>query len=282
MTDLLPKDALQGRTIGLSASSSSDLSRLGLLDDHLRLALGEIARSAITLGGRLQYCGHLERSGYTTFLVEEVKRYSRSDAPLSVILAWSVHRGTSLSELRAAEQDLGLLGSIEYLDPTGAVVRKDEGRGEIPLETERDVEVASLTAMRTVAADAADARVLIGGKREGYRGAMPGVLEEALLALERQTPLFLAGGYGGATSELIRLVEPEALSWLPLDNEKAAVEGHARALERARGLLDGDGWDALSNGPEPDENRRLAATHRASEIASLVSLGIGRLGKHVI
>ena len=36
-------------------------------------------------------------------------------------------------------------------------------------------------------------------------------------------------------------------------------------------------WTGLKNGLSDDENRRLAASHRPSDIATLVSLGLGRL-----
>lgn len=273
---LLPSDSLSGTTVALSASGSSDLSRLGLLEAHLRVALGEIARSVVTLGGTLQYCGHLEPSGYTTFLVEEVKRYSRRDSPLNVVLAWSVHRRYPLSELRAVEFDLGMLGSVSYLDIQGNPINRGHDRSAAPSEIDQEEVAPSLTAMRRFSASSADARVLIGGKRRGYLGSMPGVLEEALLALKNQTPLFLAGGYGGATSDVIRLIEPDALAWLPSRTREDDV-GHERALEQVAELVGDGNWDVLVNGLDADENRQLAATHRASEVAALVSVGLGRL-----
>ncbi len=42
-------------------------------------------------------------------------------------------------------------------------------------------------------------RVCLGGRTEGYQGREPGVMEEARLALEYRKPLYLMGGFGGAT-----------------------------------------------------------------------------------
>lgn len=50
----------------------------------------------------------------------------------------------------------------------------------------------------------AAARVLLGGKLQGYRGFLPGVFEEALLTLERRRPLYVLGGFGGAAETLAR------------------------------------------------------------------------------
>ncbi len=42
-------------------------------------------------------------------------------------------------------------------------------------------------------------RVCLGGRTEGYQGNEPGVMEEARLALQYRKPLYLMGGFGGAT-----------------------------------------------------------------------------------
>lgn len=47
---LLGPDALREVRVGVSVSESPDLGRLGLVETHFRLALGEIAR-VILLGG---------------------------------------------------------------------------------------------------------------------------------------------------------------------------------------------------------------------------------------
>ena len=42
-------------------------------------------------------------------------------------------------------------------------------------------------------------RVCLGGRTKGYQGREPGVIEEARLALTYRKPLYLMGGFGGAT-----------------------------------------------------------------------------------
>ena len=44
-----------------------------------------------------------------------------------------------------------------------------------------------------------NARILLGGRVENYKGVMPGIAEEALLSLQVGQPLFLLGGFGGCT-----------------------------------------------------------------------------------
>lgn len=48
------------------------------------------------------------------------------------------------------------------------------------------------------------ARVVLGGRLDGYHGWIPGIFEEALVTLEKNAPLYLLGGFGGAAEVLAR------------------------------------------------------------------------------
>jgi hypothetical protein len=48
------------------------------------------------------------------------------------------------------------------------------------------------------------ARILLGGKADGYAGFLPGIFEEALVTLQHARPTYLLGGFGGATEILSR------------------------------------------------------------------------------
>ena len=272
---LLAPNALSGKRVAVSASPSEDLARLGLTEEHFRLVLAEVARIALTLGGGLQYCGHLAPEGYTSFLLDEVQRYGRRDDPVSVLLAWSVHRTVPLGEIRSASDQLGLLGTIRCLDVDGSDISCGQDRGEEPPGLDVDPG-ESLTSMRRRAASESHGRILVGGRRTGYQGRMPGVVEEALYALEGGAPLYIAGGFGGAAYDILRVVEPSATEWFPADVHEDP--GLTSGLESLRSLVDGRSWAALHNGLSPRQNGILAATHRPSDIAALVALGMSRVG----
>jgi len=280
MTDvnhLLAIDALRGMRVGVSVSESPDLSRLGLLEEHLRLAVAEIARTVLVAGGRIAYGGHLRPEGYTAFLVHELRRYSRRDSPLMVCLAWSEHRRLSLSELRRGTRDLGLFGDLVCLDVQGRPVAPDLGRGEDPVpEGDSDVITEGLTGMRRYMAELTDARVLVGGKRKNFGGRVPGLLEEATISIQRGQPLYLAGGFGGVTLDVIRKVRPEAAAWFSAADTDSDEDKRLRAGLEELGAINAE-LGMPDNGLNDEENRRLASTHRASEIASLLSVGLGRL-----
>jgi hypothetical protein len=275
---LLPPDALTGVRLGISVSETSDLPRLGLLESHFRMALGEIARCVLVSGGHLAYGGHLQPDGYTSFLVQELERYSRRDRPLRVCLAWSEHRRMTLSALESEKRRLGLCGEIVCLSVDGAVIDPSTGRGEPALQQEDEAaRREGLTGLRRYMATNTNGRVLIGGRRDGFQGDMPGLLEEALFAVEQGQPVYLAGGFGGITLDIAVSLGVDSAKWFPaMPTAPAPDERIGRGIARLIETMKATNGKSLENGLTRDENQRLAACHRPSELAALVSLGLGR------
>jgi len=273
---MLPRHALAERWIALSASESPDLDRLGLLDAHLRFTLGEIARAVLAAGGRLAYGGHLRPDGYTVFLVQELERQYRHENLIQLCIAWPVHRKMSAAQLRTVEDERPLAARITYLDLDGEPIDPLSGRGEDPEPVGPDETARGLTAMRQFMTHRSHARVLLGGKRSGFTGRLPGLMEEALLALEAGIPLYLAAGFGGATLDIAQALGLPG-DWLPLTSGKDEDDQLAEGRRLLAEIAARPGWHMPANGLNDDENRRLASTHRPGEIAALVSLGVGRL-----
>jgi hypothetical protein len=271
---MLPAGALTGVTVGLSISGSPDLGRLGLTEMHVELTLGEVARSVSLAGGGLVYGGHLDPEGYTAFLISELEKYGHPKRPLVVCLAWQEHRERSIEELHAAEDALGVRGHIEYLSLDGVAVDKAADREAAPVSVEEPAQRAlALTAMRRRMTELCDARILMGGRREGFQGALPGVIEEAQLAVEAGQPIFLAGGFGGAVHDAAETLGLDVDGWPRLSPE--ASDWLESLREKAREAA----WQPIDNGLTDEENHRLAATHRPSDVATLVALGLGRLAR---
>lgn len=93
--------------------------------------------------------------------------------------------------------------------------------------------------------------------------------------MEAGQPLYFAGGFGGATADIARATRVDDGSWLPPSPEPADDryrDGYQRLVEFA----ESERWRGLRNGLSADENRKLAATHRPSEIAAARSSS-GRL-----
>ena len=93
-------------------------------------------------------------------------------------------------------------------------------------------------------------RICLGGKTSGYEGHEPGVQEEARLALEYNKPLYLMGGFGGATRCFGTMSDPGRNYW----------------------------WSA--NGLEYDEQRELFETTDIEHALRLIAGGIQTLMKN--
>jgi SLOG cluster2 len=273
----LRADALKGVRVGVSVSESRELRRLGLMEEHLRLALGEVSRVVLRAGASLVYGGHLRPGGYTTFLASELDRYGRSDQPIQLIVGWSEHRSVPLSELTRHRQTLGLKGAFTYLDASGDQIDAHDGRGEKPEPITDDVVETSLTGLRRFLTSVTDARILIGGMESDFKGRMPGVIEEALLAIGARQPLFLAGGFGGATASVAQVACNQEERWPPRDASRDVTDSRVEAsLGEVREAIVSSRWSIIANGLSLEENLRLVASHRPSEIASLVAIGLSR------
>jgi SLOG-like protein len=276
--ELLPSNALKEIRIGISISDSPDLAWLGLLETHMRLALGEIARCVLISEGKLAYGGRLDAKGYTSYLIQELHRYSRRDRPIRICLAWQEHRRLSIDQLKKEKEALGLFGEIVFLDTDGSPIDPKTDRPQEPVpESDDDIRKRALTSMRQYMQTISDGRILIGGKRHGFQGDFPGVVEEAIISLEANQPIYPAGGFGGATLDIINALGVDDGSWLPeRPHAPAPDERMSRGLDILSELSSRKDWSGLQNGLSDVENRQLAATHRPSEIATLISLGLGR------
>ncbi|MCR6628896.1 MAG: hypothetical protein NVV74_01890 [Magnetospirillum sp.] len=271
---LLPRDALKNVCLGLSASDSPDLARLGLDRRHFKLALGELARLVLAGGGTLAWGGHLQPDGLTPFLVDEVVRYGRKDDDaLLVCLAWCVHREVPLSTIKETQERLGAHGRVVCLSRDGKEIRPNTDRLEAPEPEPAPLEKRNqLTAMREYLVKNTQGRLMIGGKRTGFQGR-PGLVEEALLTLVAKQPLYLAAGFGGATADIARAAGLN-IDWLTPDPQAETMEAAlSNGLADVRDTLT---TSPLITGLDSADLTALACTPRPSEIATLVSRGLGQ------
>jgi hypothetical protein len=109
------------------------------------------------------------------------------------------------------------------------------------------------------------ARIIAGGKVDGFLGTMPGIAEEAQVALEERRPLYILGGFGGCAADIA--------STLGL----AEVPGVTARDWGQRDIFANVSTADLSNGLNPEENRTLAVTPHIDEAVALVLRGLIRL-----
>lgn len=275
--ELVPTDALAGVTVAVSVSGSADLPRLGLDDKHTEYAIAEVARAVLTAGGNLAYGGRIRPSGYTQFLMHELRRYGVRGHRLTICVAAPEHRTTPLSQLKRLDETLEPSCRLRFLDANGNEVDYRSGRRESPEAGPDPNAAAAYSAMRRYMATISDARVLVGGQLAGFKGAMPGIVEEAIATLEASQPLYVAGGFGGAAALVARALQLGDDSWLPddLPDHDTHDPRIADALDRLRTVA-ADHRHNIHPGLDADETDRLAWSHRPGDVAAMLAVGLAR------
>lgn len=264
-------EALSTKTVAISVSDSPDLGALGMGAAHLQDAMAELARHVLALGARVAYGGDLRAGGFTEILFELVSRHRRDAdegdkrTPVVSYLAWPVHILKPYAELRDLRRDLDSFATLELLDNYGESLAAAERAKLDARQPSLEEWSTGLTAMRHRMNAEAHARIIVGGQISGYKGAMPGLAEEALLAIEAGRPLFVLGGFGGCAADIA--------STMGLCEQPAIP---ARDWER-RGDFAGADTGTLSNGLDETDNRTLARTPHVDEAVALVLKGLLRL-----
>ena len=258
--------------VGVSISESPDLGALGLSPGHLRDAMAEIALLVLASGRSLAYGGDLRRDGFTELLAELVTRYRghpRHEVSIGVTdyLAWPVHIRMTSDELSAFSAAHEAAVRLVFLSMDGGRLERQERLTLHAHEPGPEEWSKGLTAMRTVMRGDIRARIVLGGRVEGYMGTAPGIAEESWLSLEAGQPVFLLGGFGGCTRDIAETVG--------LAERWAGSRDAWAGRERFSKFLPGD----LRNGLSADENGVLARTPHIQEAVALVSRGLRRLAK---
>lgn len=260
------------RTVAISVSESPDVVALGLSNEHLRGAACEIAMHLLAGGAGLAYGGDLRPGGFTKLLFELLYRYRRragasAGACITNYLAWPFHIKMDADTLDGTVASLRGHARLELMGQDGGLMSVDERRKIRPREPDDREWSEGLTAMRRVMCQETDARVVLGGKVDGYKGRMPGIAEEVLLSLELRRPVFLIGGFGGCAKDI---TETMGL---------ADVWAGSRSAWPGRDLLEGFAAVDLRNGLSPEENMTLARSQYLNQIVALMMRGLSRLHK---
>lgn len=302
----------QQLVVALSISEAEDLPRFGLRKPHLDDVLLEISRYLLVAGVRLAYGGHLGSVGYTVRLADllydpiieqlrgELVPGAARPAELISYLAWptastaaDIARLGALVEVRRCARPADL---DETVDAAFVVAPSMD----IPVDSamHRFAWARGLTMMRQRQTDEVAARVVVGGRLgpagDGYRGRMPGVLEEALFAIRAERPVYLVGAFGGCARLVFDALEGHSRPELQWDHQRVAPHSEGlRTLYQQRGVA-WDQYDAiaaelktrglagLKNGLTVDENRELATSRSAERIVELVLRGIQQCNQPAI
>jgi len=296
---------LDTRRIGGAVAFSGYPSRKGV--DEIAVCWVEVARALWDEGATLSYAGGWDEGlggRLASLLATELKRKSvepsrdekRRNNPAPWFESFLQDSPRALAKVDAIispdERNrigLRILSQDHFSDEERLLFEKKPALGRIVERFRR----------RLALSETSVARFAIGGVVMKHRGRVPGVVEEVMLTLALGRPVYVAGGFGGASvdvgillglghprtgdiprslrgelvsdSELLtvaRKFQPPPFNELPVTAEKIG----AFLQESAFG---GPRWP--KNGLTRDENIRLFESHDSTEIARLVTAGLKRV-----
>lgn len=231
---------LEGKYIAISISNSEDAHKYGVGQEMLDDISIEISKHILKAGGKMIYGGVLRDGSFTELFANLSDQYGAFEKSASTVryfknfIAWP-----NYETLTAADENKYEHNRVEL----------------VRVKKEKD-EPTSLTKMRVEMENNAHARIVVGGKMMGYSGIMPGIIEELKIAIEAGHPVYMVGGFGGAS----RYVANVLLGVTEVEDPFAWMKG----LNITN----------LRNGLSEEENKRLFVSTNAMEIVSLILKGL--------
>lgn len=286
---------LDGYKIGVSISDNpaGNYSDYHLHPDHLKRLSQDLARYLLARAGTIIYGGDLRKDGFTQFILDEAialkNRLNNDNIHVENHLAWPLY--VSAPEIVAwRAQYSEIMKSVEHDIPDDIAKGIDKSVFIAPNGTENKyIWSRCLTLMREKSIELSHARICAGGKLTGYHGKMPGVLEEIMISIEKEKPIFLLGAFGGVVGEVCKTITNQRLAlpiteqWQITHNagysdlqEKAKQEKHNADYAEIQTVLESLSVDSLASpsGLEPDDYRRLMESPFVDECVHLILKGL--------
>jgi hypothetical protein len=293
--------------IAVSLSESDDRHHYGVGLPHLNQAAIEISRYLLVAGATLCYGGHLGDQGYTLNLFELVRSHPVEGLPpvdrivnyigwpLPLTVEQRAHYKTVAKFIRTARPaDLSEADAPEFVETIEQFFSDDRS----PLH--RFAWARGMSDMRETQTQAVQARIVLGGKtgptigvqpdgtrqEKWYKSRIPGVLEEVLISLKHQQPVYLIGGFGGCArlvADVLSGRHREEMTWA--FQQGAPHAAAMRELYETRGIgwwsyedmtqfLHDTGIHGLRNGLSVAENQELFETLDLERIVELLLKGL--------
>jgi hypothetical protein len=286
--------SLLNKTIGISISDPSveELICIGQDRKYLIQLSQDMARHLLARNATLIYGGDLRPDGFTQYIFEEAEalksRMQSTNIHIKNYIAWPIYL-TDSEDIKIWKAEYRPVAEMFEVPPAKDV--KDLIPSEdsfLPPTNSKNLFVWSrcLTEMRREMIENCDIRICAGGRHFSYKGRMPGVLEEIIIAIEMKRPLFLLGGFGGVTSSVCKLIQngtiPQELSedWQICNNpgykdlldfcSSRDSQYSVDYLSLAGLIKDVD----LNNGLSKEDNHRLFITPFIDEALYLVFKGL--------
>ena len=284
---------LSSSKIGISISepSNNELLNIGQDVSHLRNLSQLLSHKLIRSNAILIYGGDLRNDSFTELLFEEARiikdRNFREGVLLKNYAYWPSHLLQKQDYIKWAAEYTGICEFVQQDKPddiSNEYSNIDLASSDIPHN--KYVISRCLSYMRENMIDECNIRISAGGKMTGYVGCMPGVLEEIYIALKKNKPIFLLGGFGGISAKICQYIMTKKLpaeltiNWQISNNDnyyKLLHEYQDNNRQIDYSWITGLDYSSLHNGLDEEDNKKLFITPFADEAIYLISKGLRRL-----
>lgn len=282
---------LKGKNIAISISESEDILEYGGDEALLRDITIELSRHILIAGGKLVYGGDLRRQGFTelfkdlSFQYGQLEKTDRNTKYFTNYFAWPIY--LNLTRTHEAEFEYSRV-SLVKVDAPDECLPETKTKFVAPISPENSFLWAkSLTKMREQMEAHVNARIILGGRTYGFKGKYAGIIEEFIISNRSAHPLYLLGGFGGATKAIVDILEGVASDSYLLDqamNDSSYFDflNHHNENEKIFPIdytaifneISSCGISGLNNGLSEDENQILFHSTNVLEIVALVLKGL--------
>lgn len=280
--------------ISISDLTIEDGVKIGQTPAHLIQLSQDLARHLISRGAELTYGGDLRDNGFTEFIFNESLAYQTramtDKIQIHNYIAWPIYTADT-EKLKDWKANYITIAKMIEVPPADDILDFIPNVKAFMLPSNAEnlyVWSRNLTEMRKILAEKCNIRICAGGRLTGYKGIIPGILEEIILTAEKKRPLFLLGGFGGITASICEAIRnkfiPKELTkeW-QIENNAGYKELLNLYEQRSPGAIN---YDKISesilniefnNGLTEEENLKLFSTPFIDEALYFVFKGIRNL-----
>ncbi|HII3799241.1 TPA: TIR domain-containing protein [Pasteurella multocida] len=184
--------------------------------DELKRFSQSLARHLLANKHTLIYGGDLRPEGFTQFILDEATvlrdRLQVEQLFVENHLAWPLYTKQENIKWYANYSTVVKYFSANIPDDIKVSINDEDKFLPPNCPDNKYIWSRCLTEMRKISIESSYIRIFAGGKFENYLGKMPGVLEEFLIAIKENKPIFLIGGLGGLTQKLCSSIKNKCLA----------------------------------------------------------------------
>ena len=278
------RKSLDNIKIAVSVSESDDMQKYGCSKTLLKDTVLELSRYLLKAGAGLVYGGDLRKDGFTEAFEDFSYYYGKKENSDKTIkyfsnyFAWPIY--LTITESQKADFIHKRVEPV-FVDPPKNC--KNPKKFLVPCGNENCLIWAnSLTKMRKEMEKNVDARIIIGGTLSNFKGRYAGIIEEFIIAAQKKHPIYLIGGFGGASKAIANKMQQgsfdlykEALkgasyedfiNYYNLNNPKNKIN-----YKKITSIIKNYKFD---NGLTDIENKQLWKSNNVIEIVALVLKGL--------